>query len=116
MKPLVYVAGPYTSPDPVENTHNAILVGMDLSKTGLAAVIIPHLSMLAHMVTPEPYQFWLDFDLDQLRHCHALFRMAGDSSGADAEVAKAHEWGIPVFTNYDELLQWLDERQARSLA
>lgn len=28
-KPLVYVAGPYTNPDPVENTHTAIQVGAD---------------------------------------------------------------------------------------
>lgn len=97
MKPLVYIAGPYTNPDPVANTRLAIQTGMRLYKTGLAAVEIPHLSLLSHIVTPQDLDFWYEFDLDKLAHCHFLWRMEGASTGADAEVEYALKLSIPSF-------------------
>lgn len=107
-KPLVYIAGPYTNPDPVENVHRAIKAGMDLYRTGQCAVIIPHLSMTAQLVEPHDVDFWYEFDLTQLAHCDALFRLPGDSTGADNEVAFAIEQHIPVFALRSELYAWLD--------
>jgi hypothetical protein len=106
MKPLVYVAGPYSS-DPVVNTHEAVKFGMDLWDHGRCAVIIPHLSMFAHLVAPHDVDDWYAFDLDQLAHCHALFRLPGLSAGADREEAFAREHGIPVFNRAVDLGQWL---------
>jgi hypothetical protein len=103
-KPLVYIAGPYTHPDPIENTHRHIQLGMRLVETGLAAVEIPHLSLLAHLVDPHPVDYWYAFDLDKLAHCHFLYRAIGESTGADNEVARAIELVIPVF--YQERGEW----------
>lgn len=115
MKPLVYIAGPYTNPDPVENTRNAIKFGMALYDEGQVAVIIPHLSLLSHMVEPRDIDYWYEFDLDQLDHCHALYRMRGESTGADAEVEHARARGIPIFgDDLDGLRAWVAERDVTS--
>lgn len=95
-KPLVYVAGPYSS-DPPHNTRRAIAVGTRLIQEGVVAPIIPHLTMLWDMLTPMPYDEWLAYDRDVLVRCDAVLRLPGESSGADTEVALADELGIPVF-------------------
>lgn len=96
-KPLVYIAAPYTHPDPVENTNNAIKVGTLLREGGHVTPIIPHLTMFWHLLEPRPYQVWIDYDLELIEHCDAVLRLSGASSGADGEVARAKELGIRVF-------------------
>lgn len=64
--------------------------------------------------TPSPngwysYEKWLDMCFVQLAKCDALFRMAGESKGADREVEFAKEHGIPVFYNLDSLVLWRDK-------
>jgi len=111
MKPMVYVAAPYTRPDPVENTHRAIREGMALWETGKVAIIIPHLSLAAHLVQPRGVDYWYELDIDQLAHCQALWRLDGESSGADKEVLYARHADIPVFAECerDALLAWAEE-------
>lgn len=109
MKPLVYVAAPYTNPDPVWNTNKAIEVGLDLVETGKVAVIIPHLTLIAHLVRPATERYWYDLDLDQLAHCSALLRLPGASTGADKEVEVAHALGLPVFNDVADLLTWAED-------
>lgn len=108
-KPLVYVAGPYTHPDPVVNTHNTIKAGMALWETTLCAVIIPHLSLLAHVVQPRDVDYWYELDIDQLAHCDALYRLPGSSSGTDKEVEFAEAQRIPVFLERELLIAWLED-------
>lgn len=98
MKPLVFIAGPYTHPDPIDNVHRAIAVAQAVEATG-CAVIIPHLSMLWHLVAPQPIDVWYRRDLDVLEHCDALVRFTGPSTGADNEMRFAHRQSIPVFTS-----------------
>lgn len=106
-KKLVYIAGPYSKPDPVQNTNEAIRFGLQIRDAFNVAVIIPHLTLLAHMVTPRNIEYWYSFDLDQLDHCDALFRLRGESKGADLEVAYAEDRGIPVLHQISELQRWL---------
>lgn len=96
-RPLVYVAGPYTNPDPVKNTRAAVLLGDTLTGEGLCTAYVPHLSLFHHYLTPHPLGWWYEFDLTILRRCDALFRMPGESTGADAEVEFARTLPIPVF-------------------
>lgn len=96
MKPLIYIAGPYTKPDPVENVRNAIGWGEEIENHG-CAVFIPHLSMLWHLVSPQDIDRWYARDLDIIDHCTALFRFPGESVGADREVEHAIKLGLPVF-------------------
>lgn len=113
-KPLVYIAGPYTHPDPVENTHKAIVAG-EYIETYDCAVFIPHLSLLWHIVKPSPLEKWYERDLHVLERCDAVFRMAGESSGATKEVAHAFALGIPVYYHQtlDNFARWRNLWAAR---
>ncbi len=39
----------------------------------------------------------------RLSRCDAVFRIAGQSNGADMEVAKAREMGLPIFTDLSQV-------------
>ncbi len=42
-----------------------------------------------------------------IHKCDALYRVPGESSGADREVELARKLRIPVFTNAEALSDWL---------
>lgn len=106
MKPLVYVAGPVTVPEPMENVHNAVKVASRLRDSGLVVPFVPHTTCIWHMIEPADYETWLSYDFDVIRHCDALLRMDGISQGADREVAFAEDLGLSVFLGEAELLEW----------
>lgn len=105
-RPLVYVAGPYSHPDPVENTHKALAVGDRLNASERLIAYVPHMSLLWHLVHPHKETYWYDYDLHLLQRCDALFRMHGISVGSDNEVKFAKERGIPVFRSEENLMEW----------
>ena len=92
---LVYVAGPYTRPDPQANTERAVKVGNDLMALGYAS-IVPHLTHFWEQLHPQPYETWLAFDLVLLERCNVILLLPGYSSGAEKEVVYAEQRGIPV--------------------
>lgn len=102
-KAWVYVAGPYTKPDPAVNTRRACLVANWLADRGWMP-IVPHLSHLWHLCTPKPYPEWLAYDLELIARCDMLLRIPGESSGADGEVEFAKARGIRVFHGLDRFL------------
>lgn len=108
-RPLVYIAGPYTHPDPVANTHAVIALATELVDEGLVTPLVPHLTLLWHIVAPRPLEFWYAYDVALLRRCDALFRLDGSSSGADMEVEFATTHEIPVFTKREDLTAWATE-------
>lgn len=99
---MVYVAGPYTNPDPCANTHRAVRMGQYLWERGYCP-FVPHLSHFWHTMIPNPYQMWLDLDILWLEKCDVLLRLDGESSGADKEEEHARKIGIPVVYTIDEL-------------
>ena len=105
-RPLIYIAGPYMHPDPVENTHKTIRIADDLQSNGLITAYVPHLSLLWHMVVPHDAAHWYDYDLSILARCDALLRIPGKSQGADDEVRFAYCHRIPVFYETSTLLNW----------
>lgn len=119
--PHVYIAGPYTRPDPIINTRRAVKAGMRLYKANLAYPVIPHLTMLTHLLDPQDVEFWYEFDLHALARCDAVLRLRGESTGADREVRFALEHGISVFDlEHDRdrdvgylLTQWCNTWKAR---
>jgi hypothetical protein len=70
---------------------------------------VPLLSNFWHTITPRPYEDWMKIDFAFIPDCDALYRMKGDSSGADREVALAESLGIPVYYDLDILLKSLEE-------
>lgn len=98
----VYVAGPYTKPNPAENTQKAIKVGSELLEKGFAPYV-PHLTLLWDTVDPQPYETWIEYDFEWLAVCDVLLRLPGESSGADREIAFARGRGIPVVYTIEDL-------------
>jgi hypothetical protein len=98
----VYVSGPYSA-HMVDGTRNAILAAEELRKNKFLP-FVPHLSLLWDLVCPSPYEEWIDYDLEWLRHCDILLRLPGESPGADREVILAHKLGIPVYYSVREVI------------
>jgi hypothetical protein len=112
MIPLVFISGPYTNPDPVSNTHNAVLAAERIEDLFNVGVFIPHLSLLWHIVHPAPIEAWYGRDLHILERCDAVYRMQGESTGADREVTHAKLFEIPVFFADDPMSRMIDWREA----
>jgi len=111
-RPLVYVAGPYRTPDPVVNTANAVKTGDELNDSGIVTAFVPHLTLLWHLVCPhgdttvDGQAYWYEYDMTVLNRSDAVLRLPGASSGADAEVEFAREHDIPVFFDRVSLYAW----------
>jgi len=98
----VYIAGPYSQGDPIQNTRNAILAAEKVKARGHTPYI-PHLNLLWHMVSPHDPDFWYDYDLEWLPDCDALLRLPGKSQGADREVEEAKRWGRMIYYSIEDL-------------
>jgi len=92
----VYIAGPYTHGDVAVNVRSAVAAGLDIADAGHVP-FVPHLFHFAHLVFPQPYEVWMQLDLSWLACCHAVLRLPGHSPGADREVERAMQLGLPVY-------------------
>lgn len=102
-RPRVYLAGPMAHGNRMVNIHNALRLGQQMVHDGFAPYV-PQLD--AYMMWgPDDYENLLDWDFAWVQVSDALFRMPGKSAGADREVAMAEAFGVPVFTDYDDLLE-----------
>lgn len=102
----VYVAGPFSG-DEEANTNKAIDAGEELARLGFRPYI-PHISLLWERRHHHELSFWYRLGLEWVRVSRALLRLPGPSTGADAEVLRAMELGIPVFYNIPDLVAWWD--------
>jgi hypothetical protein len=98
----IYVAGPYTKGDVAQNVRDAITVGNNLRALGHTP-FIPHLTHFWHLIIPHDYEYWMDLDIEWLLECDAVFRIQGESTGADKEVAIAEYYDLPVYTSFLEI-------------
>ncbi len=110
---LVYIAGPISRGNPFHNAHAACAVWLAFWEKAVYA-ICPHWSCLQDMVLPTAYEDFLAYDFGLIPHCAAIFRMPGESPGADRECAFAFGAGIPVYTDFDACVNYIrrldDER------
>lgn len=107
MRLKVYIAGPYTYPNVEENVANAIRVANQLMDLGVD-VFVPHLFYYCDKQAPRSYDRWLDTTMSWMRRCDVVFRMAGESDGAQKEVDEARQLGISVFTEFHNLLTFCE--------
>lgn len=98
----IYVAGPYTKGDVEENVRHAIFIGNWIAAFG-HTVFIPHLTHFWDKEHPHDWEFWMKQDLEWLKLCDAVYRIPGESKGADIEVERARELGIPVYHHVGEI-------------
>ena len=104
MRRKVYIASPYTLGDVAMNVKRQIDVSNELIDLGFLP-FAPLLFHFQHMVHPRSHEQWMDVDLGWLAHCDVVLRLDGESKGADIEVARAKELGIPVMYNLSELME-----------
>ena len=96
-RPVVYIAGPYTSGDTVANVAAACTAGHLVRDWG-GIPVVPHTSTVWDAADPRPYRYWLDLCLDLIANANIdlIWRIPGESPGADEEVALAEGLGIRV--------------------
>ena len=105
MKKLIYIAAPYTYPDPIENTNKVIKTAEQIIQVGHLPYI-PHLNLLWHIVVPHPPEFWYAYDLAILKRCDALLRVEGLSEGVEREVQFAIDNNILIIYGIDNFINW----------
>jgi hypothetical protein len=114
----VYIAGPITKGDRFENVTHAIRTGKQMVKDGLAPYI-PHFDAYMTLGGDDiSWNSYLEWDLEWSNLAEAIYRLDGESVGADLEVKHAEEHSIPVFyetgdlrdNGYDDLLQYARSR------
>lgn len=115
-RPKVYVAGPISKGNQFQNCAKAIRLGSEIHFAG-ASPYIPHLSALWDFVDGDlasiGYEDWMVIAFDWITSCDILFRMEGESPGADREVAYAIAHGIPVINDKQELLSTIQSWGAK---
>lgn len=99
---IVYIAGPYTKGNVEANVGNAIRAGEQVIKLGHTPYV-PHLTHFWHLIYPHPVDFWYEYDLEFLRFCDCVWRLPGDSVGADNEVLFAEDNHMPIVHSIEEL-------------
>ncbi len=110
MRTRVYVAGAISKGCLKHNLLIAREAGTTLLRAGYAP-FVPHLSVYWNSDTPDgtgngfDHATWLEMDLSWVSTSHALFRLPGESKGADMEVHFAYTNRIPVFFDLDLLMK-----------
>lgn len=109
----VYIASPYTNGDVAENVAVQIAAAHKLLDLKYCPVV-PTLSHFMHLSRQRPYEDWMEMDFALLEMCDVLLRLPGESAGADREVARARELGIPVALGWLNLWPILDFKTAET--
>ena len=110
MKPVVYIASPYRKGSQARNVARQIEAAHMLLDAG-ASPIAPLLNHFMDITRPRPEQEWVEADMALVAKSDGVLRLEGDSEGADREVAMAKEWGIPVFTGWAGVIQWIQAQE-----
>jgi hypothetical protein len=102
--PKIYVAGPISKGNMLQNCIRAVKVADKLWKLGYLP-FCPHQSWFWQQVCPHDHKDWIEYDLPFVAICDAVLRIPGISKGADMEVAFAQNHNIPVYYSIRELQQ-----------
>jgi len=112
MRPRIYVSGPITIGDLQSNLRQAYAAIQQLMRASFA-VLCPHLTCHLPGHQEFPHQAWIDNDLSWVEVAHAVLRLPGESTGADAECEHAASHGIPVYHSIEELVDGFAEELLR---
>jgi len=101
-RPKVYISGPISIGNQLVNLNQSFQAHKALIDAGFAP-LNPILTMLVPWANDVSRDVWMEADLPWVAASDAVFRIPGESEGADTEVKYAYENGIPVFTNIQDL-------------
>ena len=109
---IVYIAGPFRAVNSWEieqNIRRAEALALEVWRLG-AAALCPHANTRFFQGAADD-AVWLEGDLAMLRRCDALITTERweRSTGAQAEVAAARVWGLPVFHLLSQLAAYLSK-------
>ena len=104
----IYVAGPYSNGNIVDNVDIAIQYASELVDMGYAP-FCPHLYHFVEIYNKKTWDSWMKIDLEFLSRCDVLIRIPGESIGADIEVTEAIKSGIPVLNNLEEAEEFIKQ-------
>lgn len=105
---LVFIAGPLgddgkTSDARIcENIERANMLSIDLARQGMVP-ICPH-TMCGYWIGKVERQLGMVISKALLSICDAVLRLPGRSAGTDHEVVEAESLGIPVFTDFGDMV------------
>ncbi len=102
MRTVVYLACPMRKGSWTDNVRKAAKVGRDLMLKGYS-VINPMGSWLLDTAAPMKFENWIENDYGLIDASGAIFRIPGESEGADLEVQYANSTSKPVFYDLTEL-------------
>jgi len=105
-KKLIYVAGPLSTGDTIENVRVAVGAGAAILDAGHAAYV-PHITILWDWMIPQGYETWMRLDFEIIKRCDAVLRLPGECPGCVREVRLAEELDIPVYASLEECLACL---------
>jgi hypothetical protein len=110
MRTRVYIAGPMSCGDRLDNFSQALAAFRALAQAGYAP-LCPHLTFFAEPFMDLEHATWLDIDLPWVSVAHAVLRLPGYSLGADRETACAAHNSLPIFHNLTTLFRQLPQEQ-----
>ena len=102
MRFTVFISGPYSGINVEQNLDNVKEVASKLIDLGFAP-IIPHFYHYIDMKYNKPYDIWLECALELLERADIMFRLPGNSSGADKEEELANTLNMTVYHSMEEL-------------
>jgi hypothetical protein len=119
MKPLIYIASPYTKGDMILNIRHQINVFDELKREGIVTPISPLIYAFVEITHPDKYENWMNYDLDLIEHCDGVYvtntevgdyiQLAADSKGVKMEIKHALENTIPVWYNKKDMYWYFTE-------
>lgn len=105
-RPRVYISGPITKGSRNDHFHQAAKLEEWLMQNGFAPLNPMRSITMPHAWQGEyPHGTWIDCDLPWVEVCDAVYRLPGESLGADAECWHAETHGIPVVSGKIDLLR-----------
>ena len=124
MKPIFYIAVPYTHPNPnISDLRFRMVTEFCARQSRLGVVVfspITHSHELAKYGTPSVWEFWKQIDVEFLRRSSFLIILMldgwRDSVGVQAEIKLAQDLDVPfMYLNYDENIptQFNDEEKEK---
>lgn len=116
MMKLVYLASPYRHDDEwgvYLHIHNANVMARRIWKLPNVACISPCTNTSFFCGSDITVDKWLEGDLEILKRCDALFLNKGwnSSSGCIGERDFAIRLNMPVFEDYDDLVNWVTPKE-----
>ena len=104
IKPIVYVASPYTHPDPAiqeKRFQDVCRFSAGLFQQGICAFSpIAYTHPIAQYGLPTGFEFYMDYDIAILNACAEMIVLMldgwQDSEGVQAEIEIAKAMGLPI--------------------